>query len=175
MTQKHCRTSGAEIHFTLMIGALTLITLDECDTKAAWYQLGRYIEPHLNNPVPKYFRVVYCNDFLPRLPYDERNCFYKHFGVCLYYDSRYIEQVMKEEQPNRNYFGMRHLMAHILNAAWELMRSLTMGNIYGPAYAEGWLSILVRTKGLVFPRMSSSDYINSVRIGKEGFIQMSSS
>uniref|UniRef100_UPI0005C8DC87 uncharacterized protein LOC101297572 n=1 Tax=Fragaria vesca subsp. vesca TaxID=101020 RepID=UPI0005C8DC87 len=142
------------------------------------YQLGRYIEPHLNNPVPKYFRVVYCNDFLPRLPYDKRNCFYKHFGVCLYYDSRYIEQVMEEEQPNRNYFGMRHLMAHILNAAWELMRSLTMGNIYGPAYAEGWLSILVRTNGLVFPRMSAhllSDYINSVRIGKEGIIQVSSS
>ncbi|PRQ51777.1 putative triacylglycerol lipase [Rosa chinensis] len=143
-------------------------------------QLGRYVEAHLVNPVPKYFRVVYCNDFLPRLPYDERNCFYKHFGVCLYYDSLYIEQKMEEKEgPNRNYFGMRHLMAEILNAAWELMRSLTMGYIYGPDYAEGWFSILARIAGvLVFPRMTAhslTDYINSVRLGKERIIQASSS
>ncbi|KAM1016651.1 hypothetical protein ACFX2A_047296 [Malus domestica] len=137
-------------------------------------ELGRYMEAHLNNPVPKYFRVVYCNDLVPRLPYDDKTFLFKHFGVCLYYDSLYNEQRV-EEEPNRNYFGMRYLIAVYLNAVWELIRGLTMGYTHGPEYREGWFSILLRIIGLVAPGLSAhspTNYINSVRLGKDRVIQM---
>ncbi|XP_050382222.1 triacylglycerol lipase OBL1-like [Argentina anserina] len=132
-------------------------------------QLGRYMEAHLNNPVQKYFRVVYSNDLVPRLPYDNRTFLFKHFGVCLYYDSLYNEHVTTEE-PNRNFLGLIFLIPSCLTAAWELLRSLTMGYTYGPEYKEGWFSILLRIIGLVLPGISAhspTNYVNSVRLGKE--------
>ncbi|XP_045794833.1 triacylglycerol lipase OBL1 [Trifolium pratense] len=139
-------------------------------------QLGRFMEPHLDRPVPKYFRVVYCNDIVPRLPYDDKTFLYKHFGECLYYNSHYIQKNVKEE-PNKNFFGMRFILSQHLNAVWELIRGLTMGYIKGDEYKEGWFHILVRIIGLAFPGFSAhcpTEYVNSIRLGKESSIHMSS-
>ncbi|XVF27168.1 hypothetical protein REPUB_Repub14bG0083300 [Reevesia pubescens] len=139
-------------------------------------QLGRFMEAHLDHLVPKYFRVVYCNDLVPRLPYDDKTFLYKHFGMCLYYNSSYIEQRMDEE-PNKNYFGITHMIPEHLNAVWELIRSLTMGYTHGPEYKEGWFSIFLRVLGLAMPGIAAhcpTDYVNSVRLGKLCAIQMSS-
>lgn len=87
----------------------------------------------------------------------------------------YLKRV--EEEPNRNYFGMRYLIPVYLNAVWELIRGLTMGYTCGPEYREGWFSILLRIIGLVAPGLSAhspTNYINSVRLGKNRVIQMSS-
>ncbi|KAK9923890.1 hypothetical protein M0R45_032288 [Rubus argutus] len=132
-------------------------------------QLGRYMESHLNKPIRKYFRVVYSNDLVPRLPYDNKSTLYEHFGTCLYYDSLYNEHIT-EHEPNRNFLGLTFVMPLYLNAAWELMRSLSMGYTYGPEYQEGWSSILFRMVGLFLPGISAhfiTDYVNSVRLGKE--------
>ncbi|KAH9665522.1 triacylglycerol lipase OBL1 [Citrus sinensis] len=83
-------------------------------------RIGRFMKAHLESPVQKYFRVVYCNDMVP---------------------------------------------------------SLTMGYTHGPQYEEGWFSIFARILGLAFPGISAhcpTDYVNSVRLGKERTIQMSS-
>nr|GMC77390.1 uncharacterized protein LOC109187493 [Ipomoea batatas] len=132
-------------------------------------QLGRYMEEHLNQPSPRYFRTVYCNDLVPRLPYDDKTFLYKHFGVCLYYDSLYIEQRVDDE-PNPNYFGIRFLIPMYLNAVWELIRGLTIGYIHGPEYKESWESILWRIVGLFIPGLAAHspvNYVTSIRLGRE--------
>ncbi|KAI8544781.1 hypothetical protein RHMOL_Rhmol08G0321600 [Rhododendron molle] len=137
-------------------------------------QLGRFMEDHLDLPVPKYFRVVYCNDLVPRLPYDDKTFLYKHFGECLYYNSLYIEQKVDEE-PNRNYFGILYLIPEYINAVWELIRSLIMGYTHGPEYKEGWLSVGLRVVGLAIPGISAhspTNYVNSVRLGRDRTIPM---
>ncbi|KAJ0983739.1 hypothetical protein J5N97_002095 [Dioscorea zingiberensis] len=134
-------------------------------------QLERFKEAHLRHPVHKFLRVVYCNDLVPRLPYDDNNFLYKHFGQCIYYNSLYIEECVDEE-PNRNYFGLRYLLPLYLNATWELIRSLVMGCVscvYGPEYKETWTSILLRIWGLAMPGISAhspTNYVNSIRLGK---------
>ncbi|KAL8537864.1 hypothetical protein ACS0TY_012843 [Phlomoides rotata] len=128
-------------------------------------ELGRYMESHLEH---RYFRVVYCNDLVPRLPYDNKTFLYKHFGICLYYDSLYIEQKVDEE-PNRNYFGFWYLIPEYVNAVWELVRSLTMGYTYGNDYKESWESFALRMVGLAIPGLSAHspvDYVNSIRLGR---------
>ncbi|KAL3655456.1 Triacylglycerol lipase obl1 [Castilleja foliolosa] len=139
-------------------------------------QLGRYMEAHLEQPESKYFRVVYCNDLVPRLPYDDKTFLYKHFGVCLYYNSIYVEKNVDEE-PNRNYFGWRFLIPEYLNSVWELLRSLTMGYICGPDYKESWESLMLRIIGLAIPGLSDHspvDYVNSVRLGRRRSLEMMS-
>lgn len=81
-----------------------------------------------------------------------------------------------DEEPNPNYFGIRFLIPEYLTAVWELVRSFLMPYIYGAEYKEGWESILFRTVGLVLPGLAEHcpvNYVNSVRLGNQNFIQMS--
>lgn len=82
-----------------------------------------------------------------------------------------------DEEPNRNFFGLGYWVPEHLNALWELIRSLLIGYTQGPDYKEGRFSILARLIGLVLPGISAhcpTDYVNSVRLGRESSIQMSS-
>ncbi|KAK9948927.1 hypothetical protein M0R45_004480 [Rubus argutus] len=136
-------------------------------------EFGQYMENKvLKEHNVKYFRFVYSNDIVPRLPYDDNALMFKHFGICLYYTRNYEVQVLTEDLPNRNiYFSVfspREHLRMMVNAFYELTRSFTIPIKYGPDYAEGYFFRLLRLSGLVMPWATAhcpQDYVNSTRLG----------
>ncbi|KAG4930775.1 hypothetical protein AAZX31_17G166700 [Glycine max] len=129
---------------------------------------AKYMENQLKHYGIKYFRFVYCNDIVPRLPFDEDIMKFEHFGTCLYYDRSYTCKKVQEE-PNKNYFSWKALIPKKVNAFWELVRSFTIVRKYGPEYQEGWLLRFIRLVGIVLlaglPAHSPQDYVNVTRLG----------
>lgn len=102
-------------------------------------QLGEFMEPHLVNPIPRYFRVVYCNDLVPRLPYDDKAFFFKHFGVCLYYDSLFTERVCTFSNSCIVWFNK--LDFAILNLNHIMNKLLSRIQLYAVAISFGLLIV----------------------------------
>ncbi|KAK6237648.1 hypothetical protein QUC31_003117 [Theobroma cacao] len=128
---------------------------------------GNFMEKNLKRHGIQYFRFVYCNDIVPRVPFDNKNLLFKHFGSCVYYNRRYEAEVV-EEEPNKNYFSIWSVFPMTLNAVQELIRSFTIVKKEGPDYREGWLTIFFRIIGLVVPGVPAhlpQDYVNSTRLG----------
>ncbi|KAL0014906.1 hypothetical protein SO802_001975 [Lithocarpus litseifolius] len=130
-------------------------------------QLGGYMEKKLKQYDVRYFRFVYCNDIVPRVPYDDETLFFTHFGPCLYYNSFYKGKILKDE-PNKNYVSATWAIFKFMNAVWELIRSFIIPYTRGQEYKENWLMKMIRIFGLVFPGLaehSPLDYVNVTRLG----------
>ncbi|XP_039007960.1 triacylglycerol lipase OBL1-like [Hibiscus syriacus] len=112
-----------------------------------------------------FFRYVYCNDMVPIVPFVG---VFKHFGTCVYYNSKYQPSIVDEE-PYKNYFSIGGSIAMRINAVYEMIRSFLMCNEYGPDYREGWVLLGMRILGLLIPGIPAhcaQDYVNSTRLGK---------
>ncbi|TKY57826.1 Lipase protein [Spatholobus suberectus] len=130
-------------------------------------QFGEFMKDKLRKYDVRYMRYVYCNDVVPRIPYDDKTLFYKHFGPCLYFNSMYHGQVL-EEEPNKNYFSLFWVIPKVLNAVWELIRGFLIPFVEGKDYVQNWFMTMFRLVGIIIPGLSAHcppDYVNVTRLG----------
>ncbi|XP_078446985.1 triacylglycerol lipase OBL1-like [Wolffia australiana] len=131
-------------------------------------KLGEFVGNRLKTTPARYRRFVYCNDLVPRLPYDDSSFMFKHFGECVYFDSFYHAVVM-EEEPNKNYFSLLQVLPKYINAGWELVRGLVIGLTLGATYKQSWAMTAFRLVGLFIPGLpphTPYDYVNSTLLSK---------
>ncbi|KAM7279233.1 hypothetical protein ACFE04_006367 [Oxalis oulophora] len=131
-------------------------------------EFSEYMVKNLIKYKVKYFRYVYNNDMMPRLPFDDKIMLFRHFGHCLFYNSFYKEKVVREE-PNKNYISLFWVIPEYLNAVWELVRGFFIPYVKGSEYRESWLETFFRLfVGFVIPGLSAhgpQDYGNCTRLG----------
>ncbi|XP_010558564.1 PREDICTED: uncharacterized protein LOC104827159 [Tarenaya hassleriana] len=130
-------------------------------------RFAAFMEKRLEEHDITYYRFVYNNDIVPRLPFDDKDLMFKHFGTCVFYDRRYDAKVLREE-PNKNFFCPAAMVRMTSSAAMELVRSFTIAAREGPEFEEGWLQRVARVFGLFLPGISNhspQDYVNAIRLG----------
>ncbi|KAF5468246.1 hypothetical protein F2P56_012412 [Juglans regia] len=130
-------------------------------------QFGDYMKEKLKKYDVSYFRFVYCNDLVPRVPYDDEFIFFEHCAPCIYFNSFYESKVLLEE-PNKNYFGLFWEIPKYVNAVFELIRGFIIPYMKGEEYKESLLMQMCRVMGLIIPGLSAHlppDYVNATRLG----------
>ncbi|KAL1206388.1 Triacylglycerol lipase OBL1 [Cardamine amara subsp. amara] len=130
-------------------------------------KFGKFMKNSLKKFDVNYDRYVYCNDIVPRLPFDDKTLMFKHFGPCLYYDSFYKGK-LEEEEPNKNYFNMLWVIPKIMNAMWELIRSFIIPYWKGQEFKEGWFLRSFRVVALLIPGLTAhfpNEYVNVTLLG----------
>ncbi|TMW92671.1 hypothetical protein EJD97_012701 [Solanum chilense] len=101
-------------------------------------QFGNFMKDKFNKYDVKYYRHVYSND------------------------------MVVEEEPNKNYFSVVWFLPMLLIAVYEFIRGFILPWTKGSHYREDWLQKMFRVVGLVIPGLSAHttiDYVNLTRLG----------
>ncbi|XP_002971442.2 uncharacterized protein LOC9640177 [Selaginella moellendorffii] len=128
-----------------------------------------FMDTSLNKPTMRYFRVVYNNDMVARVPFDNSLFGFKHFGNCCYFTYNYTLQILPDE-PFRNFFSPVYMVLSRLYALFELVQSFFMSYRCGGEFSETRLSTVARIAGLLVPGIAGHslvNYINCVRLGPD--------
>nr|XP_027073993.1 uncharacterized protein LOC113698383 [Coffea arabica] len=129
-------------------------------------RFGAFVENNMESRRRKYFRIVYCNDIVPRVPWDNSWSDFQHFGKCIYFNSLYRGDIV-DEVPNKNYFSIFMFIPKKMICVWELMRGFGMGMFVGREYRELKVMRAVRLMGIFsiagLPAHAPLDYVNSTR------------
>ncbi|XP_024526453.1 uncharacterized protein LOC9655410 [Selaginella moellendorffii] len=137
--------------------------------KAGDTEFAADVTVNLNHPENRFFRVVYSNDIVPRLPYEDLAFQFKHLGPCFFYGSSYGGETVQEE-PTAKSLSTNQLLPDHAVATWELLQSLLLRYKFGEAYKETLASTMFRLVGLLFPGIAAHspvNYINAIRLGPE--------
>ncbi|XP_024527095.1 uncharacterized protein LOC9652581 [Selaginella moellendorffii] len=128
-----------------------------------------FMDTSLNKPTMRYFRVVYNNDMVARVPFDNSLFGFKHFGNCCYFTYNYTLQILPDE-PFPNFLSPVYMVLSRLYALFELVQSFFMSYRYGGEFSETRLSTVARIAGLLVPGIAGHslvNYINCVRLGPD--------
>ncbi|ESQ31189.1 hypothetical protein EUTSA_v10004113mg [Eutrema salsugineum] len=129
-------------------------------------KFGDFMKKKLEEYDVKYYRFVYNNDIVPRLPYDDKDLMFKHFGTWIHYNRHYQAKVLRD-QSDENYFSLRGIIKMRCSGIMELIRSFTIVTEKGSEFREGWLLKGSRFLGIIFPWISNhgpQDYVNALRL-----------
>ncbi|KAK4488385.1 hypothetical protein RD792_004147 [Penstemon davidsonii] len=129
-------------------------------------KFGNFMKEQFRDCGAKYYRFVYGNDIVPRVPFDDSALMFKHFGTCVYVDTLYEAKIL-EEEPMKNYFDLQSFFTKRADALWELVRSFVLPRMFGEEYKEGLLLKTVRMVGLLCPGVPDhgpQDYINATKL-----------
>lgn len=77
-----------------------------------------------------------------------------------------LKQIV-EEEPLKNYFDIGSMVSKRVDAMWEVVRSFLLPRMFGPDYKEGFVLLMFRMFGLLFPGLPDhglQDYINATRL-----------
>ncbi|KAL1564141.1 triacylglycerol lipase OBL1-like [Salvia divinorum] len=129
-------------------------------------RFGEFMEERFRVWDVEYYRFVYNYDIVPRLPFDTNALMFRHFGRCIYINSLYEAKIV-EEEPLKNYFDLGSMVTKRVDAMWEVVRSFLLPRMFGPDYKEGFVLLMFRMSGLLFPDLPDhglQDYINATRL-----------